>query len=349
MLVSSFNFTLPDHLIATQPLTQRDASKMLVVQGDGGIQDDWIASLPSWLKSGDVLVLNDTKVMQARIFGKRGEGKVEFLLHQQVGDTSWKAFVKPAKRLKVGHEVVLDGNHQARVLEKCDDGQVLLDMRLPFAELTTYLDQHGHVPLPPYIQKHRADEEGDKSRYQTVFSDDEKKRSVAAPTAGLHFTPELLAKLAAHGVEVVHVTLHVGAGTFLPVKSEDTTTHVMHSEQWQIDAEAASTINQAKQEGRRIVAVGTTSLRTLEGGAQQGKLEAGSGSTDIFITPGYRFQMVDALLTNFHLPKSTLFMLVSAFSGLDTMQQAYQHAIRQEYRFYSYGDACLLHRKEESS
>ena len=319
---------------------------MLVVKPSAQLDDSHVASFKDHLNPGDVLVLNNTKVMQARLFGRRGEAKVELLLHQQEFGTHWKAFAKPAKKLRVGDEVTLDGGHCICVIEKLDDGQVLLDMQLPFAELVEYLDAHGHVPLPPYIQKHRADKAVDRQRYQTVFSDDAKKRSVAAPTAGLHFTDALLAEIKAKGVEMVYVTLHVGAGTFLPVKAEDTDAHIMHSEQWEITEHAAASINQAKTEGRRVVAVGTTSLRTLEGAAVDGMLAAGHGSTDIFITPGYQFQLVDVLFTNFHLPKSTLFMLVSAFSGLETMQQAYEHAKSKQYRFYSYGDACLLYGQE---
>lgn len=317
---------------------------MLVVDADSLVQDDAVANLKAWLKPGDVLVLNNTKVMNARLFAKRGEARIELLLHQHQGGTAWKAFAKPAKKLKAGDLLELDGGHSISVLEKLPDGQVLLDVGMPFAELNVYLDKYGHVPLPPYIQKERGDNEEDKTRYQTVYSDDAKKQSVAAPTAGLHFTKELLKELEEYGVEIHYVTLHVGAGTFLPVKVDDTDKHLMHSEYWEVPDLVADSINQAKSEGRRVVAVGTTSMRTLEGASKEGKLSAGSGSTNIFITPGYKFQMVDVLLTNFHLPKSTLFMLVSAFCGLEVMQAAYKHAIDQEYRFYSYGDACLLFR-----
>lgn len=367
--VDLFDFELPESLIATEPLAKRDGARMLVVDSSGAIDDKLVVDLGCYLGAGDVLVVNNTKVMPARLFGRRGDAKIELLLHQQVDGThdgtQWKAFAKPAKKLKVGDTIILDAPATdaapgaggiippcvVQVLDKLDDGQVLLDMQLPFAELMVCLDTHGHMPLPPYIQKHRGSKavtgEDDKCRYQTVFSDEGKKRSVAAPTAGLHFTDELLKQLISMGVEVAQVTLHVGAGTFLPVKADNTDEHTMHSEQWEISPQAAKAINAAKADGRRVIAVGTTSLRTLEGAASLGMLTAGSGSTDIFITPGYKFQMVDVLLTNFHLPKSTLFMLVSAFSGLDTMQTAYEHAKTQEYRFYSYGDACLLHRREE--
>lgn len=346
MRVDSFDFELPERLIATEPLANRDASRMLVVDEQGAASDHYVRNVAAYLKAGDVLVLNDAKVMNARLFGKRGEGRVELLIHQhqEGAATHWLAFAKPAKRLKPGDEITLEGEHVIEVLDKREDGQLLLDMRLEFAELVHYLEQHGHVPLPPYIQKHRGDQAEDKSRYQTIFANDQKQRSVAAPTAGLHFTDALLAELEGKGVAIVHITLHVGAGTFLPVKVDDTDDHIMHSEYWEVSEMAAATINQAKQAGGRVVAVGTTSLRTLESAAENGAVKAGHSATDLFITPGYQFKLVDVLLTNFHLPKSTLFMLVSAFSGTDVMKAAYAHAMEQDYRFYSYGDACLLHR-----
>lgn len=344
MQVSQFDFTLPENLIAATPLEKRDGARMLVVDEHGKLAHKQISNLTDVLRAGDVLVLNDTSVLPARIYAKRGEAKVELLLHQEVEPCVWLSFAKPGKRLRLGDAVELTGGHAIKVLEKLDDGQVKLDIGLSFPQLTEYLNIHGQVPLPPYIQKQRAAERLDKTRYQTVYSDVSKQRSVAAPTAGLHFTDDLLAACKAKGVQIAKVTLHVGAGTFLPVKAENTKDHIMHYEHWQVDEAAANIINNAKEQGGRVIAVGTTSVRTLESAAKAGRVQAGSGNTNLFITPGYEFQIVDVMLTNFHLPKSTLFMLVSAFSGLDVMQKAYSAAIKENYRFFSYGDACLLHK-----
>ncbi len=310
---------------------------MLVV--NKSLRDMGVRDLPSFLKAGDVMVFNDTKVIPARLFGKRGEAAIEILLHKHMHDAMWQCFARPAKKLKIGDTVQFAPDFVAEVKEKRDDGQVVLAFNVSGDALRNQLNQHGHMPLPPYIE--RADEAADKTCYQTVYARHE--GSVAAPTAGLHFTPELLAAIDAAGVKRVHVTLHVGGGTFLPVKVEDTNDHVMHSEYAEITPEVADTINAAKQAGGRVLAVGTTALRTLESAADgQGMVQPMARETDIFITPGYRFRIVDILLTNFHLPKSTLFMLVSAFSGLERMKMAYNHAIDRQYRFYSYGDACLL-------
>lgn len=343
METSLFDFTLPEALIADRPAEPRDSSRMLVV-GDG-VSDDTIANLLAYVRPGDVMVFNDTRVLPARLKGRRGKAGIEVLLHKQLMDGVWQCFAKPAKRLAVGERVDFADEFFAVVQKKQPDGQVVLGFNCMGEHLREKLQAHGAMPLPPYIERKRTADTTDSTRYQTVYAKNE--GSVAAPTAGLHFTDELLAKLDAAGVQRVHVTLHVGGGTFLPVKVEDTSQHVMHSEWVQITAQAALAINEAKAKGGRVIAVGTTSLRTLESAADEhGHVHALEAETRIFITPGYRFRVVDVLLTNFHLPRSTLFMLVSAFCGLDKMQAAYRHAIDNNYRFYSYGDACLLHRQE---
>ncbi len=312
---------------------------MLLV--DGSARDEWIKNLPSFLRAGDVMVFNDTRVLPARLLGKRGEAKVEILLHKMREEGLWQCFAKPAKKLRAGDSVQFAEGFSAQVEGRTEDGQVFLC----FAEgWRDKLARYGQMPLPPYIEKKRHADSRDNSTYQTVYAKHE--GSVAAPTAGLHFTPELLAAIDAAGVKRVHVTLHVGGGTFLPVKAEDTSEHVMHSEWASLSQKNADIINATRAAGGRIIAVGTTSLRTLESAADDtGKLHAFEGETDIFITPGTSIKTADMLLTNFHLPRSTLFMLVSAFAGLSEMQAAYQHAIAKKYRFYSYGDACLLYKK----
>lgn len=297
--------------------------------------------LPAFLRPGDVLVYNNTRVIPARLFGKRGDAKIEILLHKMLGSNRWSCFAKPAKKLRVGDSVAFAADFSAEVVEKLPSGEVVVAFNDNPEALFAKLDKYGHMPLPPYIQ--RADTAHDQQSYQTIYA--QHPGSVAAPTAGLHFTHELLSRIDAMGVIRVPVTLNVGGGTFLPVKTEDTKDHVMHSEFAVLSAEAAAIINNAKALGGRVIAVGTTSMRTLESAADEaGLVHPFSQETAIFITPGYRFKVVDMLLTNFHLPKSTLFMLVSAFSGLTRMQSAYAHAITNGYRFYSYGDACLLYR-----
>ncbi len=304
------------------------------------LRDMGVRDLLHFLKPGDVMVFNDTRVIPARLFGRRGDAGIEILLHKQVGG-NWQCFAKPGKKLKVGNTIEFAPGFSAEVMEKLPDGQVLLTFNQDAAGLRLLLEKHGHMPLPPYIE--RADVAADKECYQTVYAKHE--GSVAAPTAGLHFTDELLAAIDAAGVKRAHVTLHVGGGTFLPVKVEDTKDHVMHSEWAQVSEETARMVNEAKSRGSRVIAVGTTALRTLESAADgQGVLRPMERETDIFITPGYQFKIVDMLLTNFHLPKSTLFMLVSAFSGLEKMKTAYKEAVSRNYRFYSYGDACLLYK-----
>lgn len=342
MRVDLFDFELPPEHIAYAPAEPRDAANLLHVAA--GLTHHKVRDLPHLLNPGDVLVMNDSRVIPARLFTQVGEKQVEVLLHQPLtaaNVTRWAAFARPAKKLKEGMVLSFADGFEAAVAGRTPDGQVLLDFPYPPELLFAKLHAHGHMPLPPYIA--RADEAADKTQYQTVYAD--KDGSVAAPTAGLHFTASLLEALKARGVQIVFVTLHVGAGTFQPVKVEDTDAHQMHREAISITAEAAEAINRARAAGGKVVAVGTTSLRILESVAQDdGTLEAYTGSTAIFITPGYRFKVVDRLMTNFHLPKSTLFMLVSAFAGLERMQDVYKKAIAAGYRFYSYGDTSLLER-----
>lgn len=331
MRVDLFDFDLPDDCIATQPAIPRDSAKMLYV--GNVLKDMGVRDIPSLLQPGDVMVFNDTKVIPARLFGVRGDIKIEMLLHKSVTPREWVCFAKPAKRLKDGQTIVFAPDFSAEVLGRTEDGQV----RIRFNNEDVYekLAKYGEMPLPPYMRRHSNAK--DLSDYQTAYATH--PGSVAAPTAGLHFTPDLLAAIDAAGAKRVHVTLHVGAGTFLPVKTDDTDDHVMHSEWISVSSEAASTINNAK----RVIAVGTTSLRTLESASDDdGQVQAGSCETDIFITPGYKFKCVDVLMTNFHLPRSTLLMLVSAFAGRERMLTAYAHAIQSGYRFYSYGDSSWL-------
>lgn len=337
---SDFDFDLPLDRIATTPVEPRDQARLLHVAGT--LTDHTVLDLPDLLRPDDLLVLNDTKVIPARLYGLRDAVRVEILLHQRRAPGLWVAFARPGKRLRVGDTVVFAPDFAAVVQDKTEGGEVVLrfdgaDEAVFFAQL----DRHGHVPLPPYIKRPEGDTEADRRNYQTIFAAHE--GAVAAPTAGLHFTPRLFERLASRGIGHVTITLHVGAGTFLPVKAEHIKDHVMHAEWGEISAAAADQINAARRAGRRIVSVGTTPLRLLETVADvDGFVRPFTGETSIFITPGYRFRAVDALMTNFHLPKSTLFMLVSAFAGRERMQKAYAHAITSSYRFYSYGDTSLL-------
>ena len=341
--LSDFDFDLPRELIALQPAAQRDAGKLLYLPGDGTPIHHAVADLPSLLVPGDVLVFNDTRVIPARLKGRRGEVPVEITLHKREAADTWAAFAKPARRLRVEDRVVFADDFAATVVEKRDAGEVVLRFTATEDALWAALDQHGAMPLPPYIASQRAPDAGDRDRYQTVFA--RESGAVAAPTAGLHFTDRLLQALDDRGIKRATVTLHVGAGTFLPVKTEDIGAHKMHAEWGRIGDAAAETINAARAAGGRVVAVGTTSLRLLESAADaEGQLMPFDGETDIFITPGYRFKVTDVLMTNFHLPKSTLLMLVSAFCGRERILAAYETAIETGYRFYSYGDACLLER-----
>jgi len=338
VLVSDFDFELPPERIALRPVSPRDSARLLEVHG--GTLSDWIfQDLPSRLQPGDVLVVNDTRVIPAQLFGQRGEAHIGVTLHKREGLKQWWSFVKNARRLKIGDVVQFGAVLEGRVLERGDDGAVLWEFACD-GPLEAALQVAGQMPLPPYIASKRAIDAQDAADYQTLHA--EKDGAVASPTAGLHFTPELWAALAARGVRLEVLTLHVGAGTFLPVKAERLEDHQMHSEWGEIDAATAARLNAARAAGGRVIPVGTTSLRLLESAARSGRIEAFSGDTDIFIHPGYRFQAIDGLITNFHLPKSTLFMLVSALMGLETMKAAYAHAIADRYRFYSYGDGSLL-------
>jgi S-adenosylmethionine:tRNA ribosyltransferase-isomerase len=355
MRVEAFDFELPPERIALEPASPRDSARMLVVANDGALTDSQVSSLPEFLREGDALVVNDTRVIAARLEGLRVRGdaaaSIEATLIGRVDDSRWRALVRPAKKLKLGERIRFGGTREsnacllatldAEVEEKGDAGEVLLRFDFAGAALDDAIERLGRAPLPPYIAARRDANEKDRADYQTMFAAE--PGAVAAPTAGLHFTPALVDCLAKHGVSLHRVTLHVGPGTFLPVKVEDTRDHRMHAEEGTIDAETAAALNAARRSGGRIVAVGTTSARLLESAADaSGVVHAFAGETSIFAEPGYRFRAVDVLMTNFHLPRSTLFMLVSAFSGLDTMRAAYAHAIEAGYRFYSYGDACLL-------
>ena len=340
MRVDLFDFHLPEGRIAHAPATPRDAAKLLHVAQT--LADNVVRDLPLLLNPGDVMVFNNSRVIPARLFAEVNGKAVELLLHQPIAQTmAWQAFARPAKKLKKGMVLTFAADFSATVLGRSDDGQVLIEFPCSSAELFDKLRTHGHMPLPPYIE--RGDTAADKADYQTIYARED--GSVAAPTAGLHFTPALMDALQARGIKTAFVTLHVGAGTFQPVKVEDTDEHVMHREPIEIGAEACDIINSARAAGGKVVAVGTTSLRILESVAdEKGHLKPFMGETGIFITPGYRFNIVDRLMTNFHLPKSTLFMLVSAFAGLEKMHAAYAHAIAHDYRFYSYGDTSLLER-----
>jgi S-adenosylmethionine:tRNA ribosyltransferase-isomerase len=359
-----FEFELPEHLIALEPARPRDSARMLAVgpprelhapspDWPAPIRDAMVRDLPELLRPGDTLVLNDTRVIPAALGGVRtragNSARVIFNLTRRLDDSRWLAFARPAKRLAAGDtvrfgadgRVCLAGTLDGRVIAKGEGGEVELQFSLSGAYLDEAIAALGDMPLPPYIALRRPVNAADRDSYQTIYA--KRDGAVAAPTAGLHFTPELFQRLAERGVETRFVTLHVSAGTFLPVKAEDTADHDMHSEWAEIDAETAKALVETRARGGRIVAVGTTSLRVLESAAEPGgRIAPFKGETSIFITPGYQFRAVDVLLTNFHLPRSTLFMLVSAFSGLETMKRAYAHAIGEGYRFYSYGDACLL-------
>lgn len=350
MKTSLFDFDLPPERIAQYPVSPRDAARMLVV-GDTFI-DSTIRALPDFLKAGDIVVFNDTKVIPARLLGKRSKARVEVLLHKALyslmgksvlTEISWQAFAKPAKRLRLNDSIIFAHDFFATVSAKGEMGEITLRFDYSWPLFLEKLHRYGHTPLPPYMK--REDGILDRTDYQTVYAKCE--GAIAAPTAGLHFTDELFAALEERGIQKAFVTLHVGAGTFLPVKVEDTDNHIMHTELGMVTQELADAINRARASGGRVVAIGTTSLRLLESaGDKDGIINPFHAETDIFITPGYKFRSVDMLLTNFHLPKSTLFMLVCAFSGMDKMKQAYAHAIDRNYRFYSYGDACLLYKTD---
>jgi S-adenosylmethionine:tRNA ribosyltransferase-isomerase len=337
--VDLFDFDLPPDRIALRPASPRDGSKLLLAAGDR-LEDRIFHELPQLLRAGDVLVFNDTRVIPAQLEGRRGEARVGATLHKREGPREWRAFVRNAKRVRDGDLIDFGSGVAAVAGERGADGSILL--RFEGEEpVELLLERAGRMPLPPYIAGKRAADERDLDDYQTLFA--REKGAVAAPTAALHFTDRLMAGLAEAGIVHETLTLHVGAGTFLPVKAEDTADHRMHSEWGRIEAPVAERLNAARAAGGRLIAVGTTSLRLLESAADEGgQVQAFAGDTDIFITPGYRFRAVDGLITNFHLPRSTLFMLVSALMGRERMQAAYAHAIANGYRFYSYGDGSLL-------
>ena len=339
MRVDAFDFALPRALIADRPAEPRDAARLLIVADE--LADRTMLDLPSLLHPGDVLVVNDTRVIPARLTGTRGAAQVEVTLHRDLGGGRWHAFAKGARKLKRGDRIDFAAGLSAEIEAK-DEGEVTLAFALEGEAFRAALERHGRMPLPPYIKRGQAGDPRDAGDYQTIFA--RREGAVAAPTAGLHFTERLLAALDAAGIARVELTLHVGAGTFLPVRAEDTDEHRMHGEWGEIGAQAADRLNAVREQGGRIVACGTTSVRLLESAAdEQGRIRPFAGETRLFITPGYRFRAVDLMLTNFHLPRSTLFMLVAAFAGLDRMKEAYAHAIAERYRFFSYGDATLLH------
>ena len=339
MRVDLFDFDLPGERIALRPASPRDSARLLAVEGQR-ISDQGVLDLPRLLRRGDRLVFNDTRVIPAQLEGRRGQARIGATLHKREGPRDWRAFIRNARRLRDGDRIDFGQGVSAIAGDKADDGSVRL--RFEGEEpVELLLERAGRMPLPPYIAGRRDADARDRDDYQTMFA--REKGAVAAPTAALHFTPRLMAALAETGIGHETLTLHVGAGTFLPVKADDTADHVMHSEWGRIPADVAERLNDTRQAGGRIIPVGTTSLRLLESAADEdGRVRAFEGDTAIFITPGYRFRAVDGLVTNFHLPRSTLFMLVSALMGLDVMQAAYAHAIEQGYRFYSYGDASLL-------
>ena len=347
MRVDAFDFELPPERIADRPAAPRDAARLLVVPAAGPWQDRGMRDLPALLDPGDLLVFNDSRVIPARLHGRRRRGEavaqIEITLHKQEAADRWAVFARPAKRLKPGDRIEFAADFSARVIARGSEGEVVLEFSAAGPALFAALARHGEMPLPPYITARRAADARDRQDYQTIFA--VRDGAVAAPTAGLHFTPGLLAALEARGIRRVAVTLHVGAGTFLPVNAEDTGDHRMHAEWGEITPEAAAAIAAARAAGGRIVAVGTTACRLLETAADaDGQVTPFAGDTRLFITPGYRFRCVDRLLSNFHLPRSTLFMLAAAFTGLERMRAAYAHAIAAGYRFYSYGDACLIDR-----
>nr|WP_294849781.1 tRNA preQ1(34) S-adenosylmethionine ribosyltransferase-isomerase QueA [uncultured Sphingomonas sp.] len=339
MRVDLFDFDLPNDRIALRPARPRDAARMLLVD-DGGLADRTVLDLPNLLNPGDVLIFNDTKVIPAQLEGRRGDAKIGATLHKRAGPRDWWAFVRNAKRIRDGDRIDFGAGVSAAAVARDESGAILLsfDGDEPVELL---LARAGQMPLPPYIASKRGTDAADRDDYQTMFA--REAGAVAAPTAALHFTDRLIAALSERGVKRETLTLHVGAGTFLPVKVDDTADHRMHAEWGRIDQALADRLNAAKAAGGRLIAVGTTSLRLLESAASpSGEIQPFEGDTAIFISPGYRFRAVDGLMTNFHLPKSTLFMLVSALMGLDRMQSAYAHAIGEGYRFYSYGDSSLL-------
>ncbi|OAN53294.1 tRNA preQ1(34) S-adenosylmethionine ribosyltransferase-isomerase QueA [Sphingobium sp. TCM1] len=340
MRVDLFDFDLPAENIALRPASPRDSARLLLVPGDGAMQDHVVRDLPSLLRAGDVLVFNDTRVIPAQLEGMRGQARIGATLHKRQGLRQWQAFLRNAKRVRAGDRIDFGAGVTAIAGARDEDGGVTLDFEGE-EPVEVLLERAGRMPLPPYIASKRPTDDRDRRDYQTMFARED--GAVAAPTAALHFTPDLMAAIGSAGVRTETLTLHVGAGTFLPVKADDTDDHRMHAEWGRIDAATAERLNAARAAGGRLIAVGTTSLRLLESACgEDGLLRPFADETRIFITPGYRFRAVDGLMTNFHLPKSTLFMLVSALMGRERMQEVYAHAIATGYRFYSYGDSSLL-------
>lgn len=349
MKLSDFDYILPQSRIALQPANPKHLAKMLVVNLEGAFTDDIVANFANYLQAGDLVIFNNSKVIPAKFLVRKAgsEAVISINLHKRKDVGVWSAFARPGKKLQVGDKLYpLGAEKQLEVKAKHDDGQIIIDFHMDDTEFYSFVEMYGQTPLPPYIEKQHKTSQEDKELYQTIYAKD--PGSVAAPTAGLHFTEELFAALKAKNIEYDFITLHVGGGTFLPVKTENLAEHKMHSELVYVSHEVAQKINEVKKRGGRIIAVGTTSARTLEYATNKaGYIEPYQGEVDLFITPGYRFKLVDMLLTNFHLPKSTLLMLVSAFAGYDRIKVAYEHAIASDYRFYSYGDCCLLYREDD--
>jgi S-adenosylmethionine:tRNA ribosyltransferase-isomerase len=343
MRLADFDYDLPRDRIADRPCEPRDASRLLVIPAASAVKDRAMMDLPRLLRPGDLLVFNDTKVIPARLIGRRGMARVQLTLSRALAGGRWRAFAKGARRLRAGDEVAFAADFTAKIVEKHEGGEVTLDFALAPEALREALSRHGTMPLPPYIRRPAAGDPRDRSDYQTMFARAE--GAVAAPTAGLHFTPRLLAALGDAGIAWTTLTLHVGPGTFLPVREDDPRRHRMHTEWGELSPQSAARIEAARAAGGRIIAVGTTALRLLESAAaEDGTVRPFAGDTGLFIMPGYRFRAIDMLLTNFHLPRSTLLMLVAALAGLERIKSAYAHAIAAGYRFYSYGDACLIHK-----
>ena len=343
MRVSNFDFELPQQLIAQEPASPRGSGRLLHISDK--LSDMRVFDLPSLVNPGDILVFNDTKVIPSRLTGRRGDAVVEVTLHKQYSQNLWAAFARGSKRLKAGDKLVFANDFCGKVEEKKIDGQVLLSFSGNSYTVIQGLNKYGQMPLPPYIKRNKESSNNDQIDYQTMYA--KRLGAVAAPTAGLHFTPDLMKALERRGVKKAFVTLHVGAATFLPIKVDDVDDHVMHSEWAELDSITAYSINRVRAEGGNIISVGSTSLRVLEAASDKtGELQPFIGETDIFIKPGYDFKVIDKMLTNFHLPRSTLFMLVAALAGLDRIKAAYAHAIFEKYRFFSYGDACLIERSK---
>lgn len=349
MNIDIFDFELSKELIAVKPASPRDTSRLLDITNDDKLVDRHFYDLPDLLNSGDILVFNNTKVIPAKLYARRGEAELEITLYRPVDSINWWAFIKNSKRLKIDdiisfycHNISIENSKfSAKVLEKNGEEGVLLQFTCHPEQVQLMLEEYGSMPLPPYIKREKLESLNDEENYQTIYAKHE--GAVAAPTAGLHFTEDVMTKLKEKGVKLAFVTLHVGAGTFLPIKVQNTEDHKMHYEYGIIDKETCDIINQTKANGGRVISVGTTSLRLLESATNKdGILEEFANDTNIFITPGYKFKMIDMLVTNFHLPKSTLFMLVSAIAGIDRMKNAYKHAIENKYRFYSYGDSSII-------